>query len=201
MYKPGIVLVGNGGHAIACLDVIERENKYKITGLVAPFQATDIFLSQFPILGSDEDIPELVFSNRFFLICVGQIKSPDLRIKLYEKVVSAGGKLPTIVSPLAYVSSHASIGSGTIIMHGAVVNAGVVIGDNCIVNTGAIIDHEAIVENHSHISTGVILNGGVVVGIGSFIGSGTVIKQGVNVGAKAVIPMSSSIKHDLINDR
>lgn len=201
MYKPGIVLVGNGGHAIACLDVIERENKYKITGLVAPSQSTENILSQFPILGSDEDIPGLIFTNRLFLICVGQIKSPDLRIELYDKVVSAGGKLPAIISPLAYVSSRASIGSGTIIMHGAIVNAGAVIGENCIVNTGAIIDHEAVVENHSHISTGVILNGGAVVGVGSFVGSGTVIKQGVNVGAKAVIPMTSSINHDLISGR
>lgn len=34
-----------------------------------------------------------------------------------------GGKLPVIISPLAYVSKHAGIEEGTIVMHYALENA------------------------------------------------------------------------------
>ena len=33
-YKKKIILVGSGGHAEACIDVIESEKKFKILGLV-----------------------------------------------------------------------------------------------------------------------------------------------------------------------
>jgi sugar O-acyltransferase (sialic acid O-acetyltransferase NeuD family) len=198
MVKPEIILVGSGGHALSCFDVLERENKYQIVGLVSPNGVTNNLLKSFPILGTDSDIPMLVTPNVNFLICVGQIKTPDPRINLYEKIISAGGRLPTIVSPLAHVSSHAKIGAGSIIMHGAIINAGVAVGENCIINTGAIIDHEVVVKSHSHISTGVILNGQVEIGMGSFIGSGSIIKHGVHICDRSVVPMKSVINHNFI---
>jgi len=198
MSKPGIVLIGSGGHALSCFDVVKLENKYSISGIITINKINNTILSALPILGSDNDIPFIVSKYTNFLICVGQIKTPDIRMKLYDQVITAGGKLPTIISPLAYVSPYATIGSGTIIMHGAIINAGVVIGENCIVNTGAIIDHEAVVNNHTHISTGVILNGNVKVGERSFIGSGTVVKQGINIEKNSKVPMKLTINNDFI---
>ena len=32
--KEKLVLIGGGGHCRACIDVIERENKYQIAGIV-----------------------------------------------------------------------------------------------------------------------------------------------------------------------
>tara|TARA_B100001093_G_C26342573_1_gene806693 strand:- start:238 stop:360 length:123 start_codon:yes stop_codon:yes gene_type:complete len=29
-----MIIIGNGGHAISCIEVIEAENKFKILGLV-----------------------------------------------------------------------------------------------------------------------------------------------------------------------
>ena len=29
-----IILIGGGGHALSCIDVIEQENKFKIVGIV-----------------------------------------------------------------------------------------------------------------------------------------------------------------------
>ena len=63
-----------------------------------------------------------------------------------------GFSLPTIISPLAYVSDNVVIGEGTIIMHGAIINSGAKIGSNCIINTRSIIEHETIVEDHCHIN-------------------------------------------------
>ena len=34
MKKIKLALIGAGGHAVSCIDVIEKTNKYKIVGLV-----------------------------------------------------------------------------------------------------------------------------------------------------------------------
>jgi len=34
MSKPSLILIGAGGHAHACIDVIEQQDKYQIAGLV-----------------------------------------------------------------------------------------------------------------------------------------------------------------------
>ena len=34
MKKIKLALIGGGGHAVSCIDVIEKTNKYKIVGLV-----------------------------------------------------------------------------------------------------------------------------------------------------------------------
>ena len=34
MSKPGLILVGAGGHAHACIDVIEQQGRYQIAGLI-----------------------------------------------------------------------------------------------------------------------------------------------------------------------
>jgi len=76
------------------------------------------------------------------IVTVGQIKSNSLRVKLFTILKDIGYTLPPIISPLAYLSKHATIGEGTIIMHHALVNANAKVGKNCIINTKALIEHE-----------------------------------------------------------
>lgn len=89
-----------------------------------------------PDFATDTELVHLATLHPNALICVGQIESPNARIRLFDLVRAAGFAMPAIVSPLASVSRHAVIGEGTIVMHGAVVNAGAVVGRNCIVNAG-----------------------------------------------------------------
>jgi sugar O-acyltransferase (sialic acid O-acetyltransferase NeuD family) len=194
--KPGLILLGAGGHAHACVDVIEQHGRYEIAGLVGmPEEVNSISLG-YSVIASDRDLPELAKSCRYALVTVGQIGSAENRMRLYRLAVELGFELPAIVSPLAYVSRHAVIGAGTIVMHGAIVNAGARLGDNCIVNTRALIEHDATVEDHCHISTGAILNGNVRLGAGSFVGSGSTIREGVALGKACVVGMGVAVRHD-----
>ena len=194
MSKPKIILIGAGGHAHSCIDVIEQQGYYHIAGLVGmPQEMHDQHLG-YQVIATDDDLPQLVKENNYVLISLGQIQSPDSRIRFYQQAISLGFQLPVIVAPTAYVSRHATLGSGTIVMHGSIVNAGVRVGDNCIINNRSLLEHDATVADHCHISKGAILNGGVKVGAGSFIGSGSVIKEGVNIGKDCVIGMGLSVR-------
>ncbi|MCF8026470.1 MAG: acetyltransferase [Desulfobacteraceae bacterium] len=195
MSKPEIILIGAGGHCRSCIDVIEQENRYAIAGVVEkPGADTAAKVFGYPVLGTDDDLSALRKDYQYALLAVGQIKSARPRIRLCERLLELDFELPAILSPLAYVSPRAKIGTGTIIMHHALVNAGAAIGANCIINTKALVEHDAAVEDHCHISTGAMINGGVRVGEGGFVGSGARIKEGVCLAPGNVVGMGLCIR-------
>lgn len=191
-----IVLLGAGGHARACIDVIERHGVYRVAGLAGLENERGGSVLGYPVLGGDTDLPELLAKYGAGIVTLGQIKSHEPRKRLYDLLERYACVPPAVVSPCAYVSSHASIGPGSIVMHGAIINAGARVGRNCIINTMALVEHDSVVEDHCHISTGAILNGAVTIGEGSFIGSRAVVRQGVTVGLSSVIGMGVSVRED-----
>ena len=196
MSKPKLILIGAGGHAHACIDVIEQHGGYQIAGLVGMSEEVHTRHLGYEVIATDGDLPQLVKDYPYALITVGQIQTPDHRIRLYQQTNKLGFQLPAIIAPSAHVSRHATVGAGSIVMHGAIVNAGAMVGNNCIINTHALLEHDATVEDHCHISTGTILNGYVHIGTGSFVGSGSIIKQGLTLGTRCVVGMGLSVLHN-----
>ena len=196
MSKPKIILIGAGGHAHACIDVIEQHGQYQIAGLVGMPEEMHSRYFGYPVIATDDDLPQLAKDYQYALITVGQIQTPDQRMRLYQQATELGFQLPAIIAPGAHVSRHATIGLGTIVMHFAIVNSGAWVGNNCIINTRALLEHDATVEDHCHISTGAILNGDVHIGAGSFVGSGSVIKEGITLGKRCVVGMGLSLRHN-----
>lgn len=189
----GLVLIGGGGHARACIDVIRAEGQHEIAGILDKPELLGTRVLDVPVIGSDEDIPELVKGQSSFLIAVGHLGESGLRASIFGKLLDLKANLPIIVAPSAYVSTHAVIGPGTIIMHMAIVGPGARLGGNVIVNSRALIEHDVIVGENCHVSTGALINGGCVIGRGAFIGSGAVLKQGIIVGENAMLGMGTVI--------
>ena len=192
-----MILIGAGGHAHACIDVIEQHDQYRIAGLIGKPEEMHTRHFGYSVIATDGDLPQLVKEYQYALIAVGQIQSPDSRIRLYRQAAELGFQLPAIIAPTAYVSRHVTIGAGTIVMHGAIANAGAKIGNNCIINSRALIEHDVTVEDHCHISTGAILNGNVSIGTGSFVGSGCIIKEGISIGKGCLAGMGLFVRQDL----
>ncbi len=195
-----IVLIGGGGHCRSCIDVIEAENKFRIAGIADIKEKIGAKVLGYEIFGCDEDLPSLTSKYKNFLITVGQIGLSDKRRALFDAVKKYKVNFPVIISPYAYVSKHAEIYEGTIIMHGAMVNAGAKIGRNCIINTSSLIEHDAIIGDHCHISTGSIINGECRIGEGSLIGSNSVINQCVRIPDITIIG-SGSVVIDTISEK
>jgi len=199
MTKSKIIVVGAGGHAKACIDVIEANPNFKIFGLIGQHYEVGRSLLGYTIIGTDEELSNLKQTYDAIFIGIGQIKNPDLRVKLFEDVRALGFILPSFISPTAYVSQHATIGDGTIVMSGAIVGPGAKVGHNCIINSQALIEHDVVVGDHCHISTGARLNGAVSIGAESFVGSGAILMQGINVGDRCILGMGTLLRNDLSN--
>jgi sugar O-acyltransferase (sialic acid O-acetyltransferase NeuD family) len=200
MNKPSLILIGAGGHARACIDTVEQEGIYRIAGLVGLPEEVGSKCFGYEVLATDGEMSALAKQYQCALITIGQIHTAEHRIRLYLQAKDSGFTIPTVIAPTAYVSSHAKIGKGTIVMHGVIVNAGAQVGNNCIINTNSLIEHDVNIEDHCHISTGAILNGNNSIGEGVFIGSGSVIKEGVSIGRKSLVGMGLSVRNNLEKD-
>ncbi len=197
--KEPLLIVGAGGHAHSCADVIEAEGRFEIIGFVdiADIRASTL---AYPLLGGDEDLKSLLKLAKFAFLGIGQIKSPENRVRLYEKLKTLGYALPTIISPLAYVSKSAFIEpEASIIMHHALINAGARVGKACIINTKALVEHGARVGDFCHISTAAVVNGDCVVGECSFIASNTALRHTQIVPANSLVYHTTTLVKSALN--
>ena len=190
-----IILIGAGGHCTSCIDVIETQKKFKIIGLIDNIKKK--LLLGYKIIGNDKEIKKFSKKAYYALITTGHIKNSKIRENLFKKISNYGFKFPVIISPLSYVSKHASIGEGTIVMHGSVINAGAKIGKNCIINSKSLIEHDVVIEDYCHISTRSTVNGGVIIKKNSFVGSCSVIKQNLKIGKNCFINANLFLQKNL----
>ena len=194
--KRPLILIGGGGHCKSVIEVAESAG-YVIKGILdMPDEVGKEVLPGHKVIGTDDEIPQYV-EECDFIITVGFIKNPALRIKLYNKVKAAGGRLATIIASTAHVSKYAELGEGTVIMHHAFVNAGAKIGDNCIINTFVNIEHDAEVGNQCHISTGTMVNGECKIGENCFIGSQSVCANCIEIASDIIVGAGSVVRKSI----
>jgi len=191
MQTKEIILIGGGGHCKSVIDVIEQQNIYTIVGIVDMKEKIGEVILGYPFIAEDKDISNLAQQYKYFHITLGFFKNPTRRIEIYLELLNNNADLPAIISPNAYVSKHAQVGKGTVIMHHVEINAGAIIGDNCIINSKSLIEHDVIIGNHCHISTGSNINGDVKIEEASFVGSNSTIIQGARVPARSFIKAGS----------
>lgn len=194
--KRPLILIGGGGHCKSVIEVAESAG-YEIKGILdMPDEVGKEVLPGHKVIGTDDEIPQYV-EECDFVITVGFIKNPAIRIKLYNKVKAAGGRLATIIASTAHVSKYAELGEGTVIMHHAFVNAGAKIGDNCIINTFVNIEHDAEVGNQCHISTGTMVNGECKIGENCFIGSQSVCANCIEIASDIIVGAGSVVRKSI----
>ena len=186
----GIAIIGAGGHGRVIASVLQAAN-VPVAGFIDSGVKGEL---PFPLLGSDEDIPNLMSQGTIssFIIGLGSIKGgPSLRAELFDKMIDYGLTPAVAIHPMAIFSPGVKIGAGCAVMAGVVVNTGTSIGKNSIINTGVIIDHDGNIGEHVHIAPGVTLSGNVTIGNHSLIGVGSTIRQGIKVGKNVTLGAGS----------
>ena len=91
--KKKIILIGCGGHAKVCTDVILNSKKYKIAGFIYNDKKSTL-----PIIGADYDLKKLREKYKHVLIGIGQIKSSEKRAKIFRNLKKMNYVLPVIIS-------------------------------------------------------------------------------------------------------
>lgn len=191
-----VIGLGAGGHAKVVLDAVQLMGEYRIVGLLDPQRVGEIVCG-IPVLGDDDWLKsEQAQGITAVFLAIGDNQT---RKKLYERVLSFGIPLLTVIHPTATIASTARIGAGAAVLAHAVVNPDASLGDDVIVNTGAIVEHDCTVGAHSHIAPGAILCGGVRVGESTRIGAGAVVREGCSIGSDAIVGAGAVVVKDVLS--
>jgi len=192
----GIVIVGASGHGREVLEILRtsRASDRPVGFVDEDVKKHGKTIDGLPVLGGFEWFEDQRTSQLRAICAVGE---PRILNHLAMRAGSLGLNFANAVSPLAQISSRASIGVGVVIFPNVVVNTGARIGEHVILNVGSTISHDTRVGNFSNINPGVHLAGNVTVGDGCYIGMGANIIQNVSVGPWSIVGAGAVVIHDI----
>ncbi|MEO6584344.1 MAG: NeuD/PglB/VioB family sugar acetyltransferase [Ferruginibacter sp.] len=196
--RPKIIIIGAGGHAKICIDIIRQNGLYEIAGTTANSEAGESVMGV-PVLGTDDEVLSKIFKEGVVhaVIGVGALKNPAVRQRIFKNLKNIGFIIPTIIHPKAICEPSAIFGEGCQVMAGAIVGSDVVVSNNCVINAGTVISHDCYLEENVHITPGAILAGDVYVGENAIVGMGAAVYIGVTIGNNAVVMNNANVIKDI----
>jgi sugar O-acyltransferase (sialic acid O-acetyltransferase NeuD family) len=193
-----IVIIGSAGHAKVIIDIVERDGRYKIAGLLDLDRKVGEQTLGYRILGREEDLPHLATTHAVKGVIVA-IGDNYVRSKVAARAKEACPTLlfATAIHPRASVARDVSVGEGTVLMAGVTVNTCASIGRFCILNTNSSLDHDSVMEDFSSLGPGATTGGNCSIGGYSAIAIGAVLLHGIHVGEHAVLGAGSTALKNL----
>ncbi len=196
--EQGVLILGGGGHARMCIDILRQMGTYRIHGIVDPNLEIGATVMGVPVLGNDDDLGRLRKQDiQLAVLGIGAPTEHQRRDELFRRLKGAGFSIPNLIHPSACIEPSASLGEGNQIMAHATVGSAVRIHDNSIVNSGSVVSHDSTLRDNVHIAPGAILAGGVRVGRNTLIGMGVTIYLGVEIGDNVTIFNGCRINRDV----
>ena len=191
--KEKIFVFGASGHAKVVIDIIERQGLFDIAFLVDdnPALKGQHFFG-YPVIGGKDEL--LAADIRKGFVAIGNNRA---RRAVSAWLSSHDCAFITAIHPSAQIARGVSVGSGSVIMAGAVVNSDSTIGYDVIVNTRASIDHDCIIGDGVHLAPGSTLCGSVTVGEESFVCAGATVIPNLTIGGKVTVGAGSTVIRDV----
>ena len=193
-----IIIVGSSGHAKVIIDIIEKQGKYHILGLIDDFKTVGVEVLGYKILGKETDIPQIVAEKNVQSVFVA-IGDSWVRYNFVERIKKANPNLQfaTLIHPNTSIAKNVEIGQGTVLMSGAIVNTDTQIGDFAIINTKASADHDCKIGNFATLSPAATLGGNVTIGDFAVVSINAAVKHGVKIAEHTIVGGGAFVNKDI----
>jgi sugar O-acyltransferase (sialic acid O-acetyltransferase NeuD family) len=192
------VLVGSSGHTKVVIDIVEKEGRYRIVGLIDDFRSIGEKTLGYSIIGAQTDLPALVseYSLGGIIVAIGD---NAVRAEVADKARGLCPELPFAVAvhPGACIAKAATIGLGSVVMAGCVLGPCCAVGRSCIVNTKATLDHDSAMEDYSSLAPGATTGGNCRICRCAAVGIGAVLRHGITVGEHSVVGAGATVLRDV----
>lgn len=193
-----ILLFGGGLHANYCIDIIKKEGKFDIVGIVDSIKDIGTTLFGYNVIGRQEQLAELIekYDIHGGLITIGDNWSRKI---VYDCIINQipDFKFVNAIHPSTIIGMNVEFGVGIVIMAGCIINPNSILGDFCFFATGAQLEHNCRIGDFASISAGSITGGKVDIGKYSAITLGVIIMDRLNIGENTVVGSGSLVTKDL----
>jgi len=193
-----IVLIGGGNQAHYTIDIIEKEGKYNIVGIIDSIHEVGSDRFGYKILGRQENISQLIeeYNIEGGVISIGDNWS---RYYVYNQILEL---VPTFtfvnaIHPSVVIGNNVKLGVGIVAMAGCIFNPKSQIGNFTFFATGAQVEHDCQIGDFSSISAGSITGGYVKLGKFSAITLGVTVVDRLEIGENTVVGSGSLVTKSL----
>jgi sugar O-acyltransferase (sialic acid O-acetyltransferase NeuD family) len=193
-----IIIIGGGNQAHYTIDIIEKEDKYNIVGIIDSIHAVGSERFGYKILGRQEDILQIVKQYQVYggLIAIGDNWT---RYKVSNQILSLvpDFKFVNAIHPSVIIGNDVNIGIGVVAMAGVIFNPKSIIGNFTFFATGAQVEHDCIISDYASISAGSVTGGYVKLGKFSALTLGVTVLDRLEIGENTVVGAGSLVLKNL----
>lgn len=154
----------------------------------------DDFRTDNSIVGTFTDISERYSPLDYEIVLGIGYRNLPARLKVFDRIKSAGFKVATLIHRNAFVRSLDNIHEGAIVMANATIDCNAVIGKATVIWPGVVVNHDSIISINTFLSPSATICGFVHVGESCFVGAGAVIRDHVDVPDGTFIKANSLYK-------
>lgn len=183
-----LLIVGAGGFGRVTLEHASRQFD---CAFVDDGRATGAAVDGVEVVGGISDLQRLHDEAGFNQLVV-TIGNNKLREELYRKAQALGYSFPNIICRSVYISPHAQIGCGCVLLNNVVVQNGGRVGDGVLLNPGVEVHNDAFVDDYA-LYTNSVVRALAHVGKRVRIGSNVSISNNVNVADDSDIPNGTTL--------
>ncbi len=189
-----IVLFGGGNQAHYTIDIIEKENKYNIIGIIDSIHDIGSERFGYKILGRQQNLKELISKYNIYggVISIGDNWS---RYAVSQQILKIAPDFIFVnaIHPSVVIGNTTELGYGIVAMAGCIFNPKAKIGNFTFFATGAQVEHDNIIHDFASISAGSITGGYVTLGKFSAITLGVTVLDRIEIGENTVIGAGSLV--------
>lgn len=183
-----IILFGGGNQLQYSIDIIEKENKFLIIGIIDSIAPIGKEIYGYKVIGRQENIAYIIQDLDVYggIITVGDNWSRKI---IYDSIIKQvpAFNFVNAIHPSVILSNNVTIGKGVVAMAGCIFNTGANVGDFTFFATGAQIEHDCDIQDFASVSAGCVMGGHVKIGKYSAITLGVIIIDRVNIGENTVV--------------
>jgi len=189
-----IVLFGGGNQAHYTIDIIEKEGKYNIVGIIDSIHEVGSDRFGYKVLGRQENLKDLILEHNIYggIISIGDNGS---RYIVYQQIIQLipNFKFVNAIHPSVVIGNTTELGFGIVAMAGCIFNPKAKIGNFTFFATGAQVEHDNIIGDFASISAGSITGGYVTLGKFSAITLGVTVLDRISIGENTVVGAGSLV--------
>lgn len=196
-----ILLFGGGNQLHYTIDIINKEGRYDVIGIIDSIHPVGSDRFGYKVLGRQDDLIDIIdeFDIDGGLITIGDNWS---RFYVQQSITKQlpNFKFINAIHPSVIIGDNVNLGTGIVIMAGCIINPKTTIGDFTFFATGAQIDHDCTIEDYASISAGSVLGGYVTVKEYAAITLGVTIVDRLTIGFNTVIGSGSLVTKSITNN-
>lgn len=185
--KTKLLLIGAGGFGRVAL---EHASLQYDCAFVDDGPALGTLVDGVPVIGRISDLPQLFGEYKQLVVTIGNNK---LRERIYREAKAIGYDFPNIICTSAYVSVHAKLGNGCVLLNNVVVQNGAHVGDGVLLNPGVEIHHDSFVDDYALIYTNSVVRTLAHVGKRVRIGSTVSVSNNIYIADDSDIPNGTTL--------